>query len=152
MKIWSLHLLDNLNSCLMNLKNSGDSTGNETMTSAMPVQCSNQLSCEVTQLKIGQFVGLMFSCGRNVVWKKCYMKCGVLKSNEDKGRFPFDQIFRFEIPGILCDEWNSIFRFVGLTNPRSSCSKFRTKIRDQMEGSFTFVYLLWGCWTTLKLK
>ena len=24
------------------------------------------------------------------------------------GRFPFDQIFRFEIPGIPCDEWNSI--------------------------------------------
>ena len=70
----------------------------------------------------------------------------------NQGRFPFDQIFRFEIPGILCDEWNSIFRFVGLTNPRSSGSKFRTKIRDQTEGSFTFVYLLWGCSTTLKLK
>ena len=69
-----------------------------------------------------------------------------------KGLFPFDQIFRFEIPGILCDEWNSIFRFVGLTNPRSSGSKFRAKIRDQKEGSFTFVYLLWGCWTTLKFK
>ena len=25
------------------------------------------------------------------------------------GRFPFDQIFRFEIPGIPCDEWNSNF-------------------------------------------
>ena len=23
------------------------------------------------------------------------------------GRFPLNQIFRFEIPGILCDEWNS---------------------------------------------
>ena len=31
------------------------------MTSAMPVQCSNQLSYEVKQLKAGQFVGLMFS-------------------------------------------------------------------------------------------
>ena len=61
-------------------------------------------------------------------------------------------IFRFEIPGILCDEWNSIFRLVGLTNPRSSGSKFRAKIRAQTEGSFTFVYLLWGCSTTLKLK
>ena len=71
---------------------------------------------------------------------------------ENKGRFPFDQIFRFEIPGILCDEWNSIFQFVGLTNPRSSGSKFCAKIRDQTEGSFTFVYLLWGCPTTLKLK
>ena len=36
MKIWSSHLLDNLSNCLMNLKNSGDS--------AIPVQCSNQLS------------------------------------------------------------------------------------------------------------
>ena len=48
-KIWSSHLLDNLSNCLMNLKNSGDSTGFEPMTSAMPVQCSNQLSYEVTQ-------------------------------------------------------------------------------------------------------
>ena len=52
---------------LMNLKNSGDSTGFEPMTSAMPVQCSNQLSYEVTQLRAGQFVGLMFSRERNVV-------------------------------------------------------------------------------------
>ena len=48
--------------------------------------------------------------------------------SKDIGRFPFDQIFRFEIPGIPCDEWNSIFRFVGLTNPRSPGSKFRAKI------------------------
>ena len=40
----------------MNLKNSGDSTGFEPMTSAMPVQCSNQLSYEVTQWRAGQFV------------------------------------------------------------------------------------------------
>ena len=50
MKIWSSHLLDNLSNCLMTLKNSGDSTGFEPMTSAMPVQCSNQLSYQVTQL------------------------------------------------------------------------------------------------------
>ena len=37
-------------------KNSGDSTGFEPMTSAMPVQCSNQLSYEVTQWRAGQFV------------------------------------------------------------------------------------------------
>ena len=36
------------------------------MTSAMPVQCSNQLSYEVTQWRAGQFVGLMFSRERNV--------------------------------------------------------------------------------------
>ena len=77
MKIWSSHLLDNLSNCLVNLKNSGDSTGFEPMTSAMPVQCSNQLSYEVTQWRAGQFVGLMFSRERNVVWKMCYMKCGV---------------------------------------------------------------------------
>ena len=76
-KIWSSHLLDNLSNCLMNLKNSGDSTGFEPMTCAMPVQCSNQLSYEVTQLRAGQFVGLMFSRERNVVWKKCCMKCGI---------------------------------------------------------------------------
>ena len=42
----------------MNLENSGDSTGFESMTSAMPVQCSNQLSYEVTQLRAGQYVEL----------------------------------------------------------------------------------------------
>ena len=77
MKIWSSHLLDNLSNCLMNLKNSGDSTGFEPMISAMPVQCSNQLSYEVTQWRAGQFVGLMFSRERKVIWKKCYMQCGV---------------------------------------------------------------------------
>ena len=37
------------------------------MTSAMPVQCSNQLSYEVTQWRAGQFVGLMFSRERNLM-------------------------------------------------------------------------------------
>ena len=36
----------------MNLKNSGDSTGFEPMTSAMPVQCSNQLSYELDESNI----------------------------------------------------------------------------------------------------
>ena len=76
-KIWSSHLLENLSNCLMNLKNSGDSTGFEPITSAIPVQCSHQLSYEVTQWRPGQFVGLMFSRERNVIWKKCYMQCGV---------------------------------------------------------------------------
>ena len=35
------------------------------MTSAMPLQCSNQLSYEVIQLRAGQLVGLMFSRERN---------------------------------------------------------------------------------------
>ena len=75
MKILSSHLLDNLSNCLMNLKNSGDSTGFEPMTSAMPVQCSNQLSYEVTQLRAGQFVGLMFSRERNVT---SYNECNFI--------------------------------------------------------------------------
>ena len=33
----------------------------------------------------------------------------VLELPGESGRFPFDQMFRFEIPGILCDEWNSNF-------------------------------------------
>ena len=66
-----------LSNCLMNLKNSGDSTGFEPMTSAMPVQCSNQLSYEVTQLRAGQFVGLMFS-----PWKECSMKEVLYESPE----------------------------------------------------------------------
>ena len=33
------------------------------------VQCSHQLSYEVTQWRAGQFVGLMFSRERNVIWK-----------------------------------------------------------------------------------
>ena len=36
-----------LSNCPMNLKNSGDSTGFEPITSAMLVQCSNELSYEV---------------------------------------------------------------------------------------------------------
>ena len=48
-------------------KFTGDSTGLEPMTSATPVQCSNQLSYEVTQWRESQFVGLMFSRERNVV-------------------------------------------------------------------------------------
>ena len=32
---------------------------------------------------------------------------------KDIGHFPLDQKFRFEIPGIPCDVWNSIFWLVG---------------------------------------
>ena len=78
MKIWSSHLLDNFKQLSREPeKFSGDSKRFEAMTSAMPVQCFNLLSYEVTQLRAGQFVWLMFSRERNVVWKKCYMKCGV---------------------------------------------------------------------------
>ena len=67
MKIWSSHLLDNLS------KNfSGNLVGCEPTTSPMPVQCSSQLSYEVTQLIAGQLVGLMFSRERNEERKKCF--------------------------------------------------------------------------------
>ena len=75
------------------------------MTSAMPVQCSNQLSYEVTQLRAGQFVGLMFSRERNVVWKMCYMKCGVwnhLISNT----FDFDLVWKMCY--MKCGVWNHL--------------------------------------------
>ena len=71
----------------MNLKNSGDSTGFEPMTSAMPVQCSNPLSYEVTQLRAGQFVGLMFSRERNILLdnlRNCLMN---LKNSGDSTGF-----------------------------------------------------------------
>ena len=46
-------------------KGSGDFAGFEPTTSAMPVKYSYQLSYEGTQLsRIGQFVGIMFSCER----------------------------------------------------------------------------------------
>ena len=70
----------------MNLKNSGDSTGFEPMTSAMPVQCSNQLSYKVTELRAGQFVGLMFSRERNVTgtdnyFLHCFAHQGLLTTD-----------------------------------------------------------------------
>ena len=51
------------------------------MTSAILVQCSNQLSYEVTQLRPGQFVGLMFSRKRNVVRKMFLCIAEVMGSN-----------------------------------------------------------------------
>ena len=49
------------------------------MTSATPVQCSNQLSYEVTELRAGQFVGLMFY-ERSI--KEVLYEVRCLKSNE----------------------------------------------------------------------
>ena len=76
MKIWSSHLLDNFKQLSHEPENfSGDSTGFEPMTSAMPVQCSNQLSYEVTQLRAGQFVGFPvkgMSYERNVIWSAVF--------------------------------------------------------------------------------
>ena len=61
------------------------------------------------------------------------------------GRFPFDKIFRFEIPGIPCDEWNSIFRFLGLTRSRSMIIKFQVSRENTKSNGGLFVYLLSGC-------
>ena len=58
MKIWSSHLLDNLSNYLMNLKNSGDLTGFEPMTSAMPVQWCNW----ATKSHSWEQVNLLGSC------------------------------------------------------------------------------------------
>ena len=71
-----------LSNCLVNLKNSGDSTGFEPMTSAMLVQCSNQLSYEVTQLRAGQFVGLTFSRERNVVYNYNHTEAQTVRVND----------------------------------------------------------------------
>ena len=38
---------------------------------------------------------------------------------KEKGRFPFDQIFRFEIPGIPRDEWNSNFPVRSIYPPQA---------------------------------
>ena len=86
LKIWSSHLLDNLSNCLMNLKNPGDSTGFEPMTSAMPVQCSNQLS--PTELWSHTVESRSIRWAHVFPWKECHMKemlyaVRCLKSNED---------------------------------------------------------------------
>ena len=67
----------------MNLKNSGDSTGFEPMTSAMPVQCSHQLSYEVTQWRAGQFVGLMLFPVKGMSYERMLYAVRCMKSNED---------------------------------------------------------------------
>ena len=53
------------------------------MTSAMPVQCSNQLSYEVTQLRVRQFVGLMFPPRKECRMKEMLYEVRCLESNED---------------------------------------------------------------------
>ena len=71
----------------MNLKNSGDSTGFEPMTSAMPVQCSHQLSYEVTQWRLhsGEQVNLLTSCFpvKGMSYERMLYAVRCLKSNED---------------------------------------------------------------------
>ena len=46
------------------------SMGFKPMTCELPVQCSDPLSYETTQMWAGQFVGLMCSCERNNEWRK----------------------------------------------------------------------------------
>ena len=108
MKIWSSHLLDNLSNCLMNLKNSGDSTGFEPMTSAVPVQCSNQQSYEVTQLRSGQFVGLrswiqipLSHLNFSGSWGNC-LNCPasarIISSFDFKHRTSYNTFLSYDIP------------------------------------------------------
>ena len=65
-------------------ENSGDSTGFEPMTSAMPVQCSHQLSYEVTQWT-GEQVNLLGSCFpvKGMSCERMLYAVRCLKSNED---------------------------------------------------------------------
>ena len=111
------------------------------LASEADIVCITQTTIVLISSNIQQYPA--WNPRRHIYWNQSYWECG---------HFPFDQIFRFEIPRIPCDEWNSIFLFAGLTCPRSSGSKFRSKMRNRRtEDSFTFMdYLLWGCSKTLK--
>ena len=66
----------------------------------------------------------------------------------DNGRFPFNQIFRFEIPGIPFDGWNRIFRFVGLTRFMSmviNC-KFQVSRENTKSNGGLFYLCLLSFW------
>ena len=65
------------------------------MTSAMPVQCSHQLSYEVTQWRAGQFVGLMFFPVKGMSYERMLYAMRCLKSNEDMILALAGQFFRF---------------------------------------------------------
>ena len=78
MKKRSSHLLDNLSNCLIEpVKFSGDLSGIPTHELCYAGAMLYQLSYEATQLRAGQFVGLMFSRERNDEWKKRFVMCGV---------------------------------------------------------------------------
>ena len=85
LKKWSSHSLDNLSDCLICVpeKFQASSTGFKPITSAMSMQCPNQLSYKATQMWAGQFVGLMCSHERNDEWKKCLVKCVWEMNNEE---------------------------------------------------------------------
>ena len=87
-----------------------------------------------------QILSLVFilKCVSKKVSKKLLIKGLQEKKVRDNERFPFDQIFRFEIPSIFCDEWKRVFQLVGIIRPRPSVFKFRTKIRNQTEVSLPF--------------
>lgn len=62
-----------------------------------------------------------------------------------KGCFPFNQLVQFEIQGITCVEWNSIFQLAGTTCTGSShytsfAKKYKTQ-RKQMAVSTFFTFL-----------
>ena len=129
MKIWSSHLLDNLSNCLMNLKNSGDSTGFEPMTSAMPVQCSNQLSYEVTQWRPGQFFGSCFpvkgmSYERNVI--------NAFELSPAKSHFPFTRI-SVSVCSIFQCEPESMVICIIITNKQMRCDLSKFKLTNKVQ-------------------
>ena len=101
----------------MNLKNSGDSTGFEPMTCAMPVQCSNQLSYEVTRLRAGQFVGLMLS--PFIVRKNLLGLLGLLMTPEKNGKE-------------LDENGRLMTKLIRMTIHRNLCEKGKTTRSNQI--------------------
>ena len=75
-KLWFSHLLDNLSNCLRTWKI--QVTQRDSNPWPLRCRCSALTNWATkSQFRAGQFVGFMFSRERNVVWKKCYMKCGI---------------------------------------------------------------------------
>ena len=90
MKIWSSHLLDNLSNCLMNLKNSGDSTGFEPMISAMPVQCFRE-HCTGIEFFRHEFFRFMRQLLKSV---NCPASARIISSFDFKERTSYIHFFK----------------------------------------------------------
>ena len=87
------------------------------MTSAMPVQCSNQLSYEVTRLRAGQFVGLMLS--PFIVRKNLLGLLGLLMTPEKNGKQ-------------LDENGRLMTKLIRMTIDRNLCEKRKTTRSNQI--------------------
>ena len=81
-----------------------------TGTSYASAKCLNIVT--VRQFSFSEAVLLLVSTKNRDLWN--FWEGGRSNSGSLRftGRFPFDQIFRFEIPGVPREKWNSIFQFV----------------------------------------